>query len=122
MVNISSETQSLVHLEAFERLRDALGPRSAEVLPSLLQDFFTNSEHLQEAFQNADLQKRLTTLHLAAHTMRSNSELFGAKKLAQLCRQVELLAREGSLEGVEELLEAIRVETEYVKEVLYNAL
>lgn len=121
-MNISSETQSLVHLEAFERLRDALGPRSSEVLPSLLHDFFENSQHLQEAFLHNEPEKRLTALHLAAHTMRSNSELFGAKTLAQLCRQVEQRAREGSLEGVEELLEAIRIETEYVKEVLYNAL
>lgn len=121
-MNISSETQSLVNLEAFERLRDALGPRSSEVLPSLLRDFFANSQHLQDAFLNPDSKKRLTALHLAAHTMRSNSELFGAKTLSQLCRQVELRSREGSLEGVEELLEAIRIETEYVKEVLYNAL
>jgi HPt (histidine-containing phosphotransfer) domain-containing protein len=121
-VNISSGTQLLVNLEAFERLRGALGPRSHEVLPSLLNDFFTNSQILQDAFYTPDTQKRLTALHLAAHTMRSNSELFGAKSLSQLCRQLEQQVSEGSLDGVEELLEAIRIETAYVKDVLYNAL
>jgi len=64
----------------------------------------------------ADTPPRLVALRLAfdagqpqalsreAHALKSSSAQLGARALAETCRQIELLGREGSLAGVEELL------------------
>ncbi|MFL5800595.1 MAG: Hpt domain-containing protein [Roseiflexaceae bacterium] len=55
-------------------------------------------------------QSRAVSLRIAAHTLKSNSELFGAPTLAGLCRDLEQRAKEGALEGAEEMVAQIEAE------------
>jgi HPt (histidine-containing phosphotransfer) domain-containing protein len=56
------------------------------------------------AIENSDAP----TLRRAAHTLKSNSALFGAKTLAFLCQELENRASQGILQGAITLLEEIQ--------------
>jgi HPt (histidine-containing phosphotransfer) domain-containing protein len=47
----------------------------------------------------------------AAHTLKSNGAAFGAMRFSELSRELESVARSGTVEGAAELIE--RVEAEY---------
>ncbi|WP_040070035.1 Hpt domain-containing protein [Pseudomonas batumici] len=73
-----------------------------------------------------DSRKRLGQLHQAsnaadlgavAHSFKGSSSNMGALRLAELCRQLELLAGQLPLVGVEELINQIDREYELVRRV-----
>ena len=47
-------------------------------------------------------------LRLIAHTLKSNSADFGAMTLSQLSKALELMGREGKLEGAAELMPQVQ--------------
>ena len=51
----------------------------------------------------------------SAHTLKSNARNFGATELATLCQEVENCAKNGELEGAEELLAQIEAEYDTVR-------
>jgi HPt (histidine-containing phosphotransfer) domain-containing protein len=57
---------------------------------------------MRAALQTHDL----TSLHRAAHTLKSNASDFGALELADLCRELEAKATAGELDGADELVSA----------------
>ncbi|MBK9713509.1 MAG: response regulator [Kouleothrix sp.] len=89
---------------ALDRLRIMLGERGGALLPNLIETFFENAGQLRTTERQADSLRR------AAHTLKSNSDLFGAVALAALCRDLERRAKAGALEGAELLLEQIDAE------------
>jgi HPt (histidine-containing phosphotransfer) domain-containing protein len=50
-------------------------------------------------------------LRRAAHTLKSNGATLGAAEFAELCRNLEQLAKDGELDGASELVD--RIEQEY---------
>jgi HPt (histidine-containing phosphotransfer) domain-containing protein len=54
----------------------------------------------------------------AAHTLKSNAATFGAGALAECSREIEVAAREGSLEDADRRLEAIARALDTVREEL----
>jgi HPt (histidine-containing phosphotransfer) domain-containing protein len=59
-------------------------------------------------------------LQRAAHTVKGSSATLGAVHLADLCREVELRARDGDLEGLAPSIEAIAIEFESVADALVD--
>jgi len=51
----------------------------------------------------------------AAHTLKSNGATFGATGFSELSRQLESLARPGTLEGTADLIARIEAEFERVR-------
>ncbi|HEX9997142.1 MAG TPA: response regulator, partial [Abditibacterium sp.] len=72
-----------------EELRDILGQKADELLPSLLDNFFEEAPKLISAAREAVQQAKLTDLRRAAHTLKSNSRDFGAVALGEASRQLE---------------------------------
>ncbi|HEY3200594.1 MAG TPA: response regulator [Actinomycetes bacterium] len=64
-------------------------------------------ETLRGALEVAEAQQ----LRRAAHTLKSNGEVFGATRLAELCREFEAIAKAGTLMATAELLP--RIDEEY---------
>jgi HPt (histidine-containing phosphotransfer) domain-containing protein len=96
-----------------QRLQIALGHQMGTLLPSLLRSFAENAGLLRIAEREVPAQSRADSLRRTAHTLKSNSELFGALTLAGLCRDLEHRAKEGALEGAEELL--VQIEAEFAR-------
>lgn len=82
-----------------------------EFLAELIDSFFDDSPvqlaTIRQAAQGGDAEG----LRRAAHSLKSNSATFGATELANLCRQLEQLGRDGDLAAIGDLV--ARTEAEY---------
>jgi HPt (histidine-containing phosphotransfer) domain-containing protein len=54
----------------------------------------------------------------AAHTLKSSGATFGAEDFSELCRELEARAKDGRLEGAEQLVDRIDGEYARVQEAL----
>lgn len=99
-----------------------LGPKSEVMLPSLVDSFRRQAERLimeaREAFDRA----RADDLRRSAHTLKSNSAAFGARRLEKAARQLEDQAREGSFEQAGALIDVVETEFGLVRQALPEAL
>jgi len=103
---------------AIKRLKATLGKRAATMLPALIENFFKDAVKLQEDARQAFEQHQTEDLRRAAHTLKSNARNFGATALAELCQELEHRAKNGELEGSEDLLTQIEAEYENVRNAL----
>jgi CheY-like chemotaxis protein/HPt (histidine-containing phosphotransfer) domain-containing protein len=99
---------------ALERLRAMLGPG----FPALLSTFVEDSAELVSTMRRALGEQRADTLRRAAHSLKSNAAGFGAVTLSSLAKDLETLAKSGSLEGAASCLERVASECERVMQRL----
>lgn len=69
-----------------------------------LRDCIEDAPRLLVSMRQAIADGNAAGMRLAAHNLKSNSADFGALTLADLCRQLESLGRNGTLEGAAALL------------------
>ena len=86
----------------------------AELVATFLEDAPVQIAALRDALERGDAGEA----QRAAHTLKSNGATFGARTLAELCRSLEALCREGRLDGAPELLGRIEEEWGRVSEEL----
>ena len=110
---IAPPEPSVLDPNAMKRLESMLGKKASALLPKLIDDFFKEAVKLQEQARQTLEQGKSEDLRRAVHTLKSNAKNFGAMVLAELCQEVESLAKAGTSEGVAELL--TKIETEYPK-------
>ncbi|MFB8791684.1 MAG: response regulator [Potamolinea sp.] len=67
---------------------------------------------------STSLQEKSDTLQSAAHSLKSTSAMLGAKNLAQLCLEVEVMARSNSLDEASTIVSNIELEYEKVQAIL----
>jgi CheY-like chemotaxis protein len=95
--------------EALEQLCARTGDRAfvVELVDTFVREAPALLETLRGALEDAERLRR------AAHTLKSNGRVFGAARLAELCQELEALARAGSLAGAGELV--ARIDAEYAR-------
>jgi len=93
------------------RLRETMGPG---FLRELLATFLEDSQELVCAMRRALGEQDTDAFRRAAHSIKSNAASFGAARLAALARELEVLARSGSLDGAPARLERLAGEYEQV--------
>jgi CheY-like chemotaxis protein len=105
--------------EALEQLHARAGDRDfvVELVDTFLREAPTHVETLRGALQDADAPQ----LRRAAHTLKSNARVFGARRLAALCQEVEALARVGVLADAIDLVTRIDDESVRVADALQAA-
>jgi len=102
------ETQ--IDKEAWERMKSMTGPA---FLAELIDVFLKDSPGLINEMRSGLAAGDVESVRRAAHSLKSNSASFGANRLAAVSRELEMMAKSGSLEGAESKLS--EVEAEYVK-------
>jgi len=85
-----------------------LGPQADALLPDLISSFCLDAPQLIQSAGQALAQGHVEEVARFAHTLKSSSATFGALALSDLARQLERLAREGTLAGAGDLLEQIQ--------------
>jgi PAS domain S-box-containing protein len=104
---------------AVDRLVAMLGGSAEAVLPSLIETYLSDAERLRASAQQAVETAQPDQLRLAMHTLKSNSETFGASALAAYCRELERRSRDaGVMEIAAERLAQIEVEYARVEDAL----
>jgi HPt (histidine-containing phosphotransfer) domain-containing protein len=89
---------------AIESLRQLGGE---EFLAELIDTFLSDAPALVATLRTTYEQGDTEGLRRAAHTLKSNGQTFGAGRFSELCRELELRARSGELDGGADLVDRI---------------
>ncbi|MBW4682444.1 MAG: PAS domain S-box protein [Microcoleus vaginatus WJT46-NPBG5] len=108
--------------KALNELRQMLGEDSAEMLTIVIDSYLTDAVDLLQALRRAVEQEDATALNLPAHTLKSTSATLGAMVLAQLCKQLETMARTGMMAEAAAIVSQVEAEYERVKQALQESL
>jgi len=97
-------TAAVIDRTAFERLTATM---SGEFVAELIDTFVEDGRELLATLRRALAETDLDAFRRAAHSLKSNSETLGAAGLAARARELEAMARVGSLEGARDRLEQL---------------
>ncbi len=104
---------------ALQKLHKIIGGNNdvfAELIDMFLEDAPTFLENMRQAVK----QGAAADLRLAAHSLKSNSAEFGATALCELCRELEAMGKENTLEGAAEKVSQAEVLYEQVQAALID--
>jgi CheY-like chemotaxis protein len=102
---------------ALEMLLDVIGGEP-ELLAELIDSFLEEAPPLLSKMHQALEKGDPAGLRVAAHTIKSSANDFGATTLAELCQTLEDMGKSGTLDGAAELGAQVDVEYERVKVAL----
>jgi HPt (histidine-containing phosphotransfer) domain-containing protein len=106
---------SVIDLPTFEALKEAMG---ADYIMEVIQVYFDETPQLLSDLragldkQDCDLFRR------SAHSIKSTSNSFGALNFGEQAKELEMMGREGKLEGAAVKVEALLANYEGVKKAL----
>ncbi len=89
---------------------EMMGETGVDLAKDLLRMYRKNSLDLIDSLQQTLDKPDLPDLHRTAHTLKGNSGQVGAVRLANMCFTLEQIARNGSQDGAQALLEQIKAE------------
>ncbi|NJN94326.1 MAG: Hpt domain-containing protein [Anaerolineales bacterium] len=84
-------------------------------LVTLIDSFMADAPKLLDQMNQALGEAKAADLKLAAHTLKSLANNFGAAQLARQCKTLEDLGRVGELNGAAEVVELAATEYEQVR-------
>ncbi len=102
---------SSVDAETLTMLKDVMEDDFDTLITTYIDDVIIRIPQLKAALDSQNCEE----LRRDAHSLKGSSSNLGAQSLAELCLQVENLAKEGETEGVEPLLTQIEMEFHQVK-------
>src|SRR6266536_3095313 len=105
----------VLHPAALERLVQTIGDDDPDLLAALIDTFLRDVPRLVDSARQGLQQGQADEVRRAAHTLKSNGATFGATGFSELSRQLESLARPGTLEGTADLIARIEAEFERVR-------
>lgn len=110
-LDLGQETRApeILDQKAILELKELLG--GAEYLEDFIDSFLQDAPRMLVDMQQAEKNGDSKGVHIAAHSLKSNSAEFGAMILSELCRKIEMQAKKGVFDGVAEML--VRVQSEY---------
>ncbi len=82
-----------------QRLRELSATLGGELVAEIIAMFRQDGSAQFTDLQNACRRRELKAMQSAAHRLLGSVLLIGARHLAQLCRKLELLARQGDEAG-----------------------
>jgi len=106
---------AVINHDALHRFQAMMGDDAPSALAELIDGYLDDASRLLAEIHQALATDNPSTLQRAAHTLKSNSALFGAEALAGLCQEVELMGRSGTLNGAREKVAQIEAEFARVK-------
>lgn len=107
-----AKSQSVLDPKALANLQAMVGGEMA-FLVTLIDSFMADAPKLLDQMNQALGEANAADLKLAAHTLKSLANNFGAAELARYCKTLENLGRVGELNGAAEYIE--RAAAEYAQ-------
>lgn len=102
----------------FDSLRRMAGAKAEQVINDLIHNYLEDAPQYLQRMENALAVDDSNELRQAVHSLRSSSANLGAVTLAELCKEVENIARSDTTQGVAEKFAVIKNEYGKVKEAL----
>ena len=114
----SSSCDSIDPEVMIELLDLSRGCESGDFLRELIDMFYGELDSRLASMREASLHGQLSALDERAHEFKGSCLSLGLARMARLCSQLEVLAREGSGEGAQPLLDEIEHEARVVRPLL----
>jgi histidine phosphotransfer protein HptB len=108
-------TEPTIDVATFEALQQSAG---ADFVKELVDTFLGEAPQMLKTLRQAQTDKNVDVFRRTAHSLKSNSNTFGATKLAHLSRELELSAASAALSSDDSQLEALAAEYKRVAEAL----
>ncbi len=108
----------LLDMDVLESLHELQTAEEPDFLNDLITIYLSDAPVFIKKIKDAFMHTDMVALSSAVHSFKGSSASIGAKTVAALCRELELLVRAGSIVGAQELLLRIEAEYERVKPVL----
>jgi len=118
-------TASSITLDAhaLDRLRELDPNGNNRLLARVATAFLGSLDRLMPDLQAARTEvPNLAAIRHVAHTLKSSSASIGALDLSRRCAEIEQLARDGQVEGLEALLDGMQSDVEHVRLALQALL
>ncbi len=87
--------QPIIDQTTFIALRESMG---ADFLPELAQVYFEETPQLLEKLHQALEKNDQEAFRMAAHSIKSTSNSFGALEFGTLAKELEMMGRDGRLQ------------------------
>jgi HPt (histidine-containing phosphotransfer) domain-containing protein len=111
----------IIDRAAIDELLESVGG-DLEFLEELLGDYFDDSPNQLSEMQRALNEGDAERFRRAAHSLKSNSANFGARKLADSCRELEEMGKSATLSGAGDVLARAKLEYEEAKNALKDVV
>jgi CheY-like chemotaxis protein/HPt (histidine-containing phosphotransfer) domain-containing protein len=106
--NLPTPTESgILDHQVLDDLRSLAGAKAKTFLAGIMEQYFEDSPKKLQGIQEAINNQDATALRQAAHGLRSSSANLGAIAVADLCKQLEDLARSGTTQGSSTTMELL---------------
>lgn len=107
-------------MNIYQQLCNDLGDPdgSAGIVAGLVSDYRTDAKRLVADLRQSLTQNNPEVFQRSAHTLKSNSAMFGAMKLSAMSKVLEEMGKAKDLTGAEERLIALESELEKVLDAL----
>ncbi len=89
---------------------------------TLVNTFISDSHNKVDELTNVLQQQDCDALRKVAHSLKGSSSNVCAFRLSELARQLEMMGKEETLDGADELLTSLREEFVLVSDILANNL
>jgi HPt (histidine-containing phosphotransfer) domain-containing protein len=84
---------------ALDPYRDAMGNDANAFVIDIIDTFLATSGQLVDTLYSSLAESDVVTFTRAAHTLKSNSAIFGARHLLNLCKELETAGKSNNLNG-----------------------
>ncbi len=111
------ESGPAINPKKFESFRQTMG---ADFIGEVIEVFNEDAPKLLQDMQHALATHDADLFRRAAHSLKSNSAAFGAMKLSEMAKELEIMGKEGRLAEVSEKVARAEAEYEIVKEALQD--
>jgi len=95
---------------ALEPYRTVMGADADAFVVDLIESYLANSGDLVAAMDAGLSSNNIDSFVRAAHTLKSNSAIFGAQTLAGFCQGLETTGKEGNLAGLQGKVDELKAE------------
>jgi HPt (histidine-containing phosphotransfer) domain-containing protein len=99
---------------ALNPYRNVMGAEADSFVADLIDSYLANTGELVAGIDSSLVSNDTVIFSRSAHTLKSNSAVFGAHVLAGFCQELEMAGKEGDLTGLEAKIERMKVEYKQV--------
>jgi TMAO reductase system sensor TorS len=119
---LSVSGMDTVDEKALESIRALQRKGDSDLLRRVIEAYLKEATRLLQILQEAVEKADRETLRKAAHSLKSSSANVGAQKLSSLCKELEAMGQEKSMQKAASLLSKVVMEYETVQKTLNNEI
>jgi len=119
---VATSADEAINPRALDSIRQLPGSNGARLVERVIGAYLTDTPMRFAQLEAAVTSRDAAGLRQAAHSLKSSSANVGAEQVAGLCRELEMIGRQGSVEGAQALLSGIEVQLPRALETLRTML